>query len=208
MLFIFGIRTARIGKYMDNDHICFPCKAFEREILVYRAYFHFCLIPVFPVGRRQFEIRCKNCGDETRTESILRKYEKSVKTPFYLYSLIIFFAGLGIFWFFWNRHKAIERVELVGKPAVGDVYTISEGKGVETTYYFLRISGVKGDSVMALHSYLEYSSFVNGFAYDDYFVKNDTVGMSRKELRDMLEKGKIAWVTRGYGDGEGFGRIK
>lgn len=104
MLFIFGIRAARIGKYTDNDHICYPCKAFEREIRVYQSYFHFCFIPVFPVSRKRLEIRCGNCGDETRTESIIRKYEKSAKTPFYLYSLLIFFACLGVFWFFWNRN--------------------------------------------------------------------------------------------------------
>jgi hypothetical protein len=32
LLILFGKRTATIGKYTDNDHICYPCKAFEREI--------------------------------------------------------------------------------------------------------------------------------------------------------------------------------
>src|ERR1700694_5959139 len=144
MLFIFGRRTARIGNYVDNDHICYPCKGFEREIRVYRAYFHFCYIPVFPIGAKQFEIRCRNCGDETRLESVLKKYEKSAKTPLYLYSALILFVGLACFWFYWNSNTHKQKVEFVGSPAVGDVYTISDEKNNVTNYYFLRLAGIRG----------------------------------------------------------------
>jgi hypothetical protein len=208
MLFIFGRRFARIGNYIDTDHICYPCKAFDREIKVYRSYFHFCYIPVFPMGGKQFEIRCRNCGDETRSESILRKYTNSAKTPFYLYSALFLFVGLGIFWFYWNRNAQKQKIEFVGNPAVGDVYTISEEKNNETTYSFLRITGIRGDSVMAFHSNLEYSGFVSSLADDDYFVKEDTVVFKRKKLRGMLEKDEIYAVKRNYGNGGGFNRIR
>jgi hypothetical protein len=208
MLFIFGRRFARIGNYIDTDHICYPCKAFDREIKVYRSYFHFCYIPVFPMGGKQFEVRCRNCGDETRSESIVRKYENRAKTPFYLYSALFLFVGLGIFWFYWNRNSQKQKIEFVGNPAVGDVYTISEEKNNETIYSFLRITGIRGDSVMAFHSNLEYSGFVSSLADDDYFVKEDTVVFRRKELRGMLEKDEIYAVKRNYGNGGGFNRVR
>jgi hypothetical protein len=91
---------------------------------------------------------------------------------------------------------------------VGDVYTISEEKNTGTTYYFLRIAGIGGDSVIAFHSNLEYGGFVSNLTDDDYFVKDDTVVFSRKELREMLEKDEIYSVKRGYGKGSGFNRIK
>jgi len=208
MLFIFGRRFARIGTYIDNDHICYPCKAFEREIKVYRSYFHFCYIPVFPMGDKQFEISCRSCGDETRVESIVRKYEKIAKTPYYLYSALILFVGIAAFWFYWNSNNQKNRSELVANPAVGDVYTISEERNIGTSYYFLKIFEVSGDSVMAFHSNLEYNYFVNNLSGDDYFVKDDIVVYRRRQLKEMLEKGEIYMVKRNYGDGGGFNRIK
>jgi hypothetical protein len=208
MLVIFGTRVARIGRYTDTDHICYPCKAFEREVQVYRPYFHLCFIPVVPIGKRQFEIRCKNCGDETKSESLVKKYEKRARTPFYLYSALILSVGIAIAWFFWNRNVQRDKIEFVDNPAVGDVYTITEEKNTGTTYSFLRIAAIRGDSVFALNSNLEYGGFVSNLADDDYFVKDDTVIYKRKELREMLEKDEIYSVKRHYGDGGGFNRIR
>src|ERR1700682_1964113 len=164
MLFIFGKRYARIGKYTDSDHICYPCKAYDREIQVYRSYFHFCLIPVFPMGAKRFEIRCGNCGDETRSENIIRQYDAKTKTPFYFYSAWILFASVAIFWFYWNKNAQKNKMELVSNPAIGDVYTIKQEKNNETTYYFLKITGIIGDSVVAFHNNLDYGDFVNRLA--------------------------------------------
>src|ERR1700733_8028801 len=204
MFFIFGRRVARIAKYTDSDHICYPCKAFGREIKVYRSYFHLCFIPVFPIGRKQFEVRCKNCGDEIRSENIVKKNEKLAKTPFYLYSALILSVAIGAYWFYWNNNNQKNRAEFIGNPKVGDVYTISEDRNNETIYSFLRIAGIRGDTVMAFHSNLEYNYFVNSLAGDDYFVKGDTTVFVRKQLKEMLERGEIYMVRRNYGDGGGF----
>jgi hypothetical protein len=199
MLFIFGKRYARIGKYVDNDHICYPCKAYDREIQVFRSYFHFCLIPVFPIGAKQFDIRCRNCGDETRSENIINEYDSRAKTPFYFYSAWILFAGLAIGWFYWNKNTQIHKMKLVGYPAIGDVYTIKQQKNDETTYYFLKIIGINGDTVVALHNNLDYGDFVSHLAADDYFVKDDTLTYKRKRLKEMLESGEIFSVSRDDG---------
>src|SRR5580692_11401756 len=208
MIVIVGRRVARIGNYLDTDHICYPCKAFEREVQVYRSYAHFCLIPVFPIGGKWLEIRCRNCGDETRTEAIVKKYEARAKTPFYFYSGIILFACLTAFWFYWHSNTQRHTKEFVESPAVGDVYTISEEKNDGPNYSFLRVAAIRGDSVLTLHSNLQYGGFVSNLADDDYFVKDDTVVYKRKELREMLEKDEIYSVKRDHGDGGGFNRIK
>ncbi len=208
MLFIFGKRTARIGIYNDKDHICYPCKAYDREIRVYRSYLHICFIPVFPIGVKQFEMRCGNCGDETRMESVIAQYDKRTPTPVYLYSALFLFAGITFFWFYWNKNMEKNKKEFVGKPAAGDVYTIRKEKNDETAFYFLRIVAVQGDSVKVLHNNLDYGGFVSSLAENDFFVKEDTMVYKKKELSGMLERGDIYSVDRSYGNGTGFNRLK
>ena len=208
MLYIFGRRVARIAKYTDKEYICYPCKTFEREVSVYMPYFHLCFIPVFPIGKRQFEVRCANCGDDTRSENILRKYEKRAKTPFYLFSALILAAGIGVYWIYWNNNNQKNRAEYVANPKVGDVFTISESRNDGTAYYFLRLAEIKGDTVMAIHSSLEYNYFVNYMVWDDHFVKEDTSLYVRKHLKEMLENGEIYMVRRDYGKGSGFNEIR
>ena len=207
MLVIFGIRVARIARFIDTSHICYPCKAYDREILVYRSYFHFCLIPVFPVGPRQFEIRCRNCGDETRSESLFKEYEPRARTPFYFYSAWILVVGIALFWFYWNKASQKHTMEIVRNPVAGDVYTIRQKKNDETSYYFLRIIGITRDSLMAFRNNLDYGDFVSHMASDDYFVKDDTVFYKRKAVLEMLENDEIYDVSRDYGEGSGFNRI-
>ena len=208
MLYIFGRRDARIAKYTDKEYICYPCKAFEREVSVYMPYFHLCFIPVFPIGKKRFEVRCTNCGDETKSENLIRKYEKLAKTPFYLFSALILAAGIGAYWIYWNSNNQKHNAEYVANPKVGDVYTISEHGNNGTTYYFLRLAEIKGDTIMAIHSSLEYNYFVITMEGDDHFVKDDTSLYARKELKGMLENGEIYMVRRNYSNGSGFNQIR
>ena len=199
---------ARIGRYRDTEHICYPCRAYDREIMVYRPYFHICFIPVFPIGKKQIEIRCRNCGDETRLESVLEQYKRRAKTPFYLYSALILFAGLTVFWFYWNKNYQRRKEEYIENPLVGDVYTIAKEKFGETTYYFLKISAINSDTIKLFHNHLDYMGFVSGLAHDDYFIKDDTVFVRRKDLKEMLDKEEIYSVDREYGEGSGFYRLR
>lgn len=166
------------------------------------------MIPVFPIGRKQFEVRCANCGDDTRSESLVRKYEKLARTPVYLFSALILAAVIGAYWIYWNSNNQKNNVEYVANPKVGDVYTVSEHRTDGTTYYFLRLVEIKGDSVMAIHSSLEYNYFVNTMTGDDHFVKDDTSLYLRRELKTMLEKDEIYMVRRNYGKGSGFDQIR
>jgi hypothetical protein len=207
MLFIFGKRYARIAGFIDTDHLCYPCKAYDREIQVYRPYFHFCLIPVFPIGSKQFEIRCRNCGDETKSEDIIRQYEAKVRTPLYLYAAWILFAGLAIGWLYWNKYTQKHTRELIANPVPGDIYTMKEKKNSETMYYFLKIIAVNGDSVIALHNSINYGDFVSRLDKDDYFVSDDTLSYNKARLRAMMDGDEIFSVSRADND-DGFNRVR
>lgn len=208
MLFIFGIRVARIGKYMDREHICYPCRASDREVEVFRPYFHFCLIPVFPAGAKRWKMRCLNCGDETVLESVVEQYQGKARTPLYFYSACILFAGLTVFWFYWNKNMQRQKMEYVTRPAAGDVYTLTSADDHETVYSFLKIVSVHADSVATLHNHWDYGGFVSRLTPDDYFVKEDTVWVMKRDLEKMLEKGAIYSVDRDYGPGSSFNQVK
>jgi hypothetical protein len=208
MLYIFGKRTATIGRFVDHEHICYPCKSFDREILIYRPYFHFCFIPVFPIGSNEYAMRCRNCGDETRLHSVMEKYRSKAKAPFYLYSAWILVICIAIAWFYWNKITTRHKVEYVDKPMTGDIYTIKKEEKDGETYYFLRIVQLSKDSVKILHNHLDYGEFVSSLADDDYFVKDDTLVFKRTELKRMLERDEIYSLDRGYGESRNFEKIK
>ncbi|MDP4252118.1 MAG: zinc-ribbon domain-containing protein [Bacteroidota bacterium] len=208
MLVIFGNRTIRTGKFSDNDHVCYHCQAYDREVQVSRTYFHFCFIPVFPIGGHRMEMRCRNCGDQTEPESVKKQYQGMAKTPIYLYSAPILLVCVTAYWFYWNGNNEKEKRAFVDKPAIGDVYTIKKGSGYEASYSFLRVITISGDSVMLYHNDLEYGGFVSKFTDDDYFVKDDTLVFKRNKLKEMLEQGGIYSVKRGYGIGSGFNSIR
>jgi hypothetical protein len=208
LFFIFGIRSVRIGRFFDNNHICYPCKAYDKEILVYRSYFHLCLIPVFPVGPRRFEIRCRNCGDETKSENILKEYEGKARTPIYFYSAWLVFVSVAALWYFWNNHSQRNKMEFVSNPKIGDVFTIKQTKNDGTSYYFLKIIEVNRDSIKAFHNNLDYGDFVARLDKDDYFVKDDTLAFKRNKLQRMLNNDEIFEATRNYGEVSGFNRVQ
>lgn len=208
MLVIFGNRTIRTGKFIDNDHICYHCQAYDREVQVYRTYFHFCFIPVFPIGGKRMEMHCRNCGDQTELESVKNRYLGMTGTPFYLYSAPILLVCITAYWFYWNGNNEREKRAFVDKPAIGDVYTIKKGSGFEASYSFLRVIKISGDSIMLYHNDLEYGGFVSKFTDDDYFVKGDTLVFKKNKLKEMFEQDEIYSVKRGYGNDSGFNSIR
>jgi hypothetical protein len=72
----------------------------------------------------------------------------------------------------------------------------------------MRVAEIKGDTVMTIHSSLEYNCFVNYMVGDDHFVKDDTSLYARKQLKGMLENGEVYMVRRHYGKGSGFNQIR
>jgi hypothetical protein len=208
MLLIYGRRSMRIKKYTDNQQCCKNCKTFEFDVKVYRSYFHIYYIPVLPFGNKTVEIRCKSCGEPLRDYVIQKHYVDIAKTPFYLYSLVILIAGLFAFIISKNLITQKEKARFVNDPKVGDVYGIRKDENNSTTYYFLRASQINGDTVLVYHSNLEYSRFVSRFNENDFFVKDEELIYTKKELKAMLDKGEINSIERDYGGSEGFNRMK
>jgi zinc-ribbon family len=208
MLVIYGRRKARIKKFTDNQHNCRSCNSFDLNVKVYRDYYHFFFLPFLPIGSKTTKIHCNNCGEPFRVDSIQKQYESAARTPFYLYAGPILFAGLILFVIIANLNDQKEKEKFVANPKVGDVYRIRKDENNSTTYYFLRISQINGDSVFAYHSDLTYYGFITKLNDEDYFVKEDELAFTKKELKVMLDKDEINSVERNYGDNEGFNRIK
>jgi len=208
MFVIYGRRTARIKKYTDNHQACQSCKSFDFDIKVYRDYYHLFFIPVFPVGDKTVKIRCNSCDEPMRLEAIQKHYEGIARTPFYLFTFPILFAGLIMIFIIGNLNTQKEKAKLVDNPKVGDVYKIRKDEDNSTIYYFLRIVSINGDTVIAYHNNLEYHGFVSRLNNDDYFVKTEELFFTKSELKQMLDKMEINSVDRDYGDYEGFNRIK
>ena len=208
MFVIYGRRTARIKKYTDNQQSCKSCKSFDLDIKVYRDYYHLFFIPFFPVGDKTVKIRCNNCSEPIRIDSIQKHYEDATKTPFYLYAGVILISALILVVVNANLYTQKEKAKFVGNPKVGDVYRIRKDENNSTSYYFLRVSQINGDTVFAYHNNLVYGGFIMKLNDDDFFVKANELIFTKKELTEMLDKAEINSVERNYGDNEGFNRIK
>lgn len=208
MFLIYGKRTARIKKYSGDHENCRNCKSFDLDIRVYKDYFHIFFLPIFAFGSKTVKIRCNNCGERLWVNEIQKHYEDITKTPFYLYAGIILFSGLILLFVNVNLNTQKEKAKFVGNPKVGDVYTIRKETNNTSTYYFLRLSKISGDTVFAFHNNLEYNGFISKLNDDDFFVKDDELFFLKKELKQMLDKNEINSVEREYGDYEGFNRTR
>lgn len=208
MFLIYGRRKARIKKYTDYQQPCQSCKVFDQDVRVYRDYYHFFFIPVFPIGEKTVSIRCKNCGEPMRLEVIKKHYEKISKTPFYLFTGTLLLIGLVFTLYYFNLSTQRDKIAFLENPKVGDVYTIRIHKNNKAVYYFLRLSRVVGDTVFAYHNNLEYGGYVSRLDDDDYFVENEEVVFLKSDLKQMLGQMKINAVERDYGEYEGFKRIR
>ncbi len=208
MFILHGRRTAKIKKYTDVHQNCKSCKVFDLDVRVYRDYYHLFFIPVFPIGVKTAKINCKNCGEPFRMDSLQSEYEKKTRTPFYLYTIPILFALLIAVVVNANMNTQKEKKIFVENPMVGDVYKIRKDEDNSTTYYFLKLVRINGDTVVTYHNNLVYHSFVSKFNNEDYFVKNDELYFTKDELKKMLNNKEINSVERDYGTYEGFHRIK
>jgi hypothetical protein len=208
MFIIYGKKSARIKQYIDQHQNCKNCGAFDLEVKVYKEYYHLFFIPVFPIGIKTSKITCRNCGHTVRLDSVQKHYEDISRTPIYFYTVPILFAGLILVAVNSNLRNQKEKAAFVANPQVGDVYRIAKDENYSTTYYFLRLANINGDTVIAYHNNLEYHGFTSTLEDSDFFVKDEKVFFLKSELKQMLDKHEINAVERNYDDGDGFNRIK
>jgi hypothetical protein len=128
--------------------------------------------------------------------------------PFYLYtgSLLVGFLIVAAFAAGFIARNIDAR--FVSNPKVGDVYLIRNESPSSTSYYFLKITRISGDSVLVYRNNLEYSGTTSELAPEDYFSSSQEIGYTRELLQEMHQKGFISSVERGYDEQSGFNRVK
>ena len=208
MFFLKGTRKARIKTYQHHDRQCSECSDFDLTVKVYKSYFHFWFIPIVATGIKTSAIKCNSCGAPIRSDSLSKEYESKTRIPFYLYTGVIL-VGLFIMSLFvvsaWGQH---ERTQFVSNPQVGDVYLIKGKEFSLTTYYFVRVQRINGDSVIVCNSHLGYLETTLTMSPEDYFVADQETLYRKGQLKELFEKGAISTVVRDYDEATGFRRIR
>jgi hypothetical protein len=97
--------------------------------------------------------------------------KKSTKNPIYLYAGLILIGSLILLLVNANITAQKEKAKFIENPKIGDVYRIREDENNSTSYYFLRVSQINDDTVLAYHNNLIYHGFITKLNDDDFFVK-------------------------------------
>ena len=208
MLIYYGKKRARINKFNDSQQPCKSCKSFDFIVKVYERYFHIFFLPIIPIGAKTAEIRCNNCGEPLRIESIEEYYINKSRAPIYLYSGLILFAVL-IAWLVYDiKQTEKQNKTFVENPKVGDVYSIKKIERDTAMFFFFKINKIKGDTIFLYQNNFEYNQEVTSMNSEDFFIKDMEMGLEKKVLEKMLEKDEIISVKRLYDSTSGFYRVK
>lgn len=125
-----------------------------------------------------------------------------------MYSLAILVVGVVAFFVLLGLVTTLQTKSYIANPQTGDVYLAHEKKGLKA-YYYLRVMGVYGDTVIAFRNHVRYVS-INGapdkFSDEDYFVEDHLHYYTIAELKQMLADDEITVAKRYYGDETGFNR--
>lgn len=208
MFIIYGKKTGRIKKYTDHGHACPNCKAFDLSIKVFREYYHLYYIPAFPAGIKSAAVSCNNCGATIRNEAVSQQYENTARTPFYFFIwpiLVIIFIA---FMIKSNLETQKEKQAFINDPKVGDVYTIRKEDTGKSSYYFVRLIRIEGDTITAYHNNFVYSGYVDKLDKDDFFDQAEELMFLKPQIKKMLKSGEINSVYRYYGGDDGFNRMR
>lgn len=192
-----GQRTIRIKKIDDYNIKCENCGKYHQRFKVYQQYFHFMFIPLFPLYTKTIRCYCVECNDGFN-EKKMNDYLSMTRAPLYLYLGSILFAGFIVFITLLNLDLKEQKIEFVNNPEIGDVYKIRQEENNITTYYFLKISNIKSDTIDLIHGALQYCDYTTGMDDFDYFVKNDVWKLLKSDLVNYLDNGYILSVERDY----------
>lgn len=208
MAVIYGRNAAKIKEFIDDTQSCTSCNTFGLKVKVFKQYHHIWFIPLFPFGKKVVDARCNQCLAPILTESLKKEYAQKARTPLYLYSFTFIICGFVAWGIYGDRKREKDTSLWVANPKQGDVFAIQQKQSDSVDYYFLRVASIQGDTVMFYHNNLVYVGYASEFNSDDYFVKSAQLYYTKKELKQLLEKGEIDYVDRDYGDDSGFNRLK
>ncbi|RAW00276.1 hypothetical protein [Pseudochryseolinea flava] len=206
MIFIFGRKRAKIKKAFDHVGSCTSCNSIGVQFEIFRDYYHLFWIPIFPVGDKETEGRCTQCGKPNNYNPRAKHFESVTRTPIYLYAGVLFFLILIGSLVVGNINTQKEKALFIADPKAGDVYLMRKDVNDSTYYFFLRVARIQSDTVIVYPNVFQYFGFITKMDDQDHFIAQEFY-YTKNELSELLEKGEINSVERDYGDYKGFNRI-
>ncbi|NIG55787.1 hypothetical protein [Chitinophaga sp. Cy-1792] len=94
MILLRGKLTAHIHNATNHDHVCENCGDADLDVNVFREYTHLFFLPLFPSSYKDVKIQCNTCGEKKFIGHLQQQYEKSTRTPLYLYTGLILAISL------------------------------------------------------------------------------------------------------------------
>jgi hypothetical protein len=200
---IIGRRKIRIKKYDDNHIKCEKCGNYGQRFSVYQEYFHIMFIPAFPSGLKIIKCICLKCKDNFNQEK-KNFYLNQTKTPLYLYTLIIIFAGFFVSAVIAGQISRHHTKEYINSPKMGDVYHMRKTENNTPLTYFLKIKNINADTIEMIHSALQYSGSISSMNDSDYFVKEDLLKLLKVDLQSYYDSGIVTIIERNYSESSKF----
>ncbi|MDB5200650.1 MAG: zinc-ribbon protein [Ferruginibacter sp.] len=172
------------------------------EMHVFQKYAHIFWIPFFPIGKTAVS-QCEHCKQVLKPKempaSLKSEYENMKlqhKTPLWMFSglaAIVVLIGLAMY----NGKQTDERnAKWILAPQAGDIYEV---KTPDKQYTLYKVDEVQGDSAYFRVNMYE-SNKLSGLAdlkrKGDAGYSEDVYGVSKKDLKEMLEKKEIVGIER------------
>jgi hypothetical protein len=200
-MIIYGSRATQLVKEGLSDK-CPHCGSYSLQLYIFQRYAHVFWIPMFPIGKIGVA-ECTSCkktwkkkefSDTTRLS--YQNLKSQAKTPAWT------FTGLGVLaviigiTIYSEQKKKEKSGKLILAPVAGDVFEIKLNDGQYTLY---KVNDVRSDSVFVNLSEYE-TNMESGFG--DLKNKGESafsavsIGLTKKQLKEMFDKGEIINVER------------
>jgi len=201
-MIIYGSKSKELAKDILTDK-CPNCGTQNSiDMHVFQKYAHVFWIPFFPMGKTGVS-QCDHCKQVLKlkemSSSLKISYDNlkaQTKVPIWMFSGLVLVAALIAFGVISDKKKDEKNAKLILTPQSGDIFEIKTNDNQYTLY---KIAQVQGDSVFVRINNYETNKATG---IDDLKRKGDNVyseevfGLSKAELKQMLDKGEILDIER------------
>lgn len=198
-MIIYGSRSKELAKEILMDK-CQSCgKSNSIDMHVFQKYAHVFWIPFFPLGKTGVS-QCDHCKQVLKLKempaSLKASYENlksQAKTPIWMFSGLALIAVLVTLVTINEKKKGEKNAQLILAPKVGDIFEI---KTKDNHYTLYKVDQVQGDSVFVQPNNYEVNKMtgLNDLKMKEY--SSDIYGLSKADLKKMLEEGEILDIDR------------
>lgn len=198
-MIIYGSRSKELAKeiLMDKCQNCGKTNCIDMH--VFQKYAHVFWIPFFPMGKTGVS-QCDHCKQVFKLKempaSLKASYENlksNAKTPVWMFSGLALIAVLVTAMVISDKKKGEKNAQLILTPKAGDIFEI---KTTDNQYTVYKVDQVQGDSVFIQPSNYEVNKLtgLNDLKKKEY--SSDIFGVSKNDLKKMLEDGEIIDIDR------------